>query len=141
MTTVQVISKIDIDLNELLDGVAKLDTSELERFVVEVGGLLARRKATGLPVREAELLRAINQGVPRAVSRRYHDLSTKLEEEALSPDEHIELLGLIDQIEQADAERLASLIELAQLRGVSLDALMDRLGIRPPTDAQTVRIR
>jgi hypothetical protein len=141
MTTVQVVSKIDIDLNELLDGVAKLDTPELERFVYEVGGVLARRRAVSLPVREAELLRAVNQGTPPAVRRRVHDLSAKLEDETLSPDEHTELLGMVDLIEQADAERLASLIELAQLRGESLDALMDRLGIRPPTDAQTVRFR
>jgi hypothetical protein len=38
-------------------------------------------------------------------------------------------LQLIDQIEQADAERMQALVELANIRAVSVDALMQQLNI------------
>jgi hypothetical protein len=132
MPKVQVVSQIDIDLNEVLDGVAHLNTSELEAFVQQVNVLLARRKAPSLPKREAELLQQINQGLPSAVRQRYQELNRKLEAEVLTAAEHQELLNLIDKIEQADATRLRQLIELAQLREMSIDDLMQQLNILPP---------
>lgn len=130
--TVRVKSEIDIELDEVLDGIDTLDTAEMERFLSQVSILLARRKAPSLPEREAELLQEINQGPPAGVQRRYDELRAKLQADSITPTEHEELLRLIDQIEMADAERMQHLIELAQLRNVSLDELMDRLGIHPP---------
>jgi hypothetical protein len=42
------------------------------------------------------------------------------------------MLQLTDQIEKSDARRVKYMTELAQLRGISLTALMEELGIRPP---------
>jgi len=42
-----------------------------------------------------------------------------------------------DQIEEADAERVKDLVTLAQLRKVSITALMDELGIHPPSHAKS----
>lgn len=81
---------------------------------------------------EAELLEQINQGLPPDVQQRYDELTAKRRAETLTPEEHEELLDLINRIEQADAERIQVLAELAQLRGVSVPALMDELGIRRP---------
>jgi hypothetical protein len=58
--------------------------------------------------------------------------NAKLHEETITPAEREEFLQLTDQIEQADAERLRHLIALAQVRQVSVDTLMDQLGIRRP---------
>ncbi|MFQ6057391.1 MAG: STAS/SEC14 domain-containing protein [Anaerolineae bacterium] len=132
MATVKVTSEINIELDEVLDGVAKLDTPELERFLSQVSILLARRKAPSLPEREAELLQKINQGLPTALQQRYDELSAKLQANTITSAEHQELLQLIDQIELADAERMQHLIELAQLRSLSLDELMNQLGIHHP---------
>ena len=52
--------------------------------------------------------------------------------EEINAEEHQELLGLIDRVEKADADRLQSLIELSQLRQVSLDTVMNQLGIQQP---------
>jgi len=46
--------------------------------------------------------------------------------------EHRELLGLVNQLENAEAKRVEALGELAHLRGVSVTTLMQNLGIRPP---------
>jgi hypothetical protein len=51
---------------------------------------------------------------------------------ALTPAEHQELLNLTDAIEQFDADRLQHLLELAQLRQISLPELLDRLNISTP---------
>lgn len=130
MSTVQVVSEVKIDLNKLLEGVAQLDLGELEQFAFNVNTLVAQRKAPSLPKREAELLQQINLGLPLADRQRYNVLNQKLLDETLTPEENQELGLLIEQIERSDVERLTHLIELAQLRGISLDTLTDQLGIR-----------
>lgn len=132
-TTVQVTSEINIQMDEVLDGVSKLDTPELEQFFNQVSILLAQRKAPHLSPQEATLLQKINQGLPEALLQRYGELTEKLRAETISVLEQQALHQLIDQIELADAERLQYLIELAQLRGVSLDELMAQLGISTPS--------
>ncbi|NKQ37457.1 MAG: STAS/SEC14 domain-containing protein [Chloroflexi bacterium] len=132
MATVQVTSEVNIELDKVLDGVAKLDTLELEQFLSQVSILLARRKAPSLPEREAELLQEINQSLPTVYQQRYDELAAKLQANDITPEEYQELLQLIDQIELADAERVQCLIELAQLRNLSLDELMNQLNIHHP---------
>lgn len=74
----------------------------------------------------------INQGLPDDVQRRFDELVARRQDETLTPDEHQELLHLIDQIEKSDVKRVQYLAELARLRGISLTTLMDQLGIHPP---------
>jgi hypothetical protein len=133
MSKVQVVPQID--LNEVLESVAQLDIPEIEQFAFQVNRVLASRKAPGLPEKEAELLEQINRGLPPATQARYEELNARLHANRLTSEEHQELLGLVDQVELADAKRLKHLIELAQVRGVPLDALMCQLGIERPADA------
>ncbi len=130
MPTIEVRSQVSLD--ELLSGVAQLETPELERFVFQVLTLRAQRVAPGLPQEEAGLLEQINQGLSPEAQQRYDNLTAKRRAETLTAEEHQELLILIDRIEGADAERAQSLSELARLRKVSVTTLMDALGIRPP---------
>ena len=133
MATVRVTSEVSLNLDQLLSGVAQLDTDELRNFVERVSLMLAQRKASSLPELEANLLQAINQGLSGKIQHRYSELQSKLQNEAIAPEEHQELLQLIDVVEQADAARLQALVELAQLRGVTLPDLMTQLGLQPPT--------
>ena len=122
-----------IELEQVLQGVDTLDTPELERFLAQVGILLARRKAPSIPQREAALLQKINKALlPDPTQIHYQQLSQKLNTGTITPIEHENLLNLIDVIEQADAERMQALFELAQLRNVPLEALMLQLGIQTP---------
>jgi hypothetical protein len=131
MSTVQVQSQVSLD--ELLNGVGQLSLPELERFVTQAIALLAERKSPSLSKDEAELLIRVNQGLPLDIQKRHDELVAKRKAEALTPDEYQELLNLIDEIEKADAERAKHLVELARLRGTSLAAVMEDLGIRAPT--------
>ena len=94
--------------------------------------ILAQRKVSSLPARESYLLQKIGEGLSDDVQNRYDELQKKLLAEQLLPNEYQELLNLIDIVENVDAERLKHLIELAQLRRLTLDELTHQLGIHPP---------
>ena len=130
MASVQVTSEIKIELDQLLNGVAQLDTADLERFVEQVNLILSERKTVDQA--EAQLLQRVRQAIPETTQQRYNQLSEKLRTETISSDEHQELLSLIDVVEQANVDRLQNLVELAQLRQVSLNDLMNQLGIHAP---------
>lgn len=135
MPTVQISRQIELNVDEILSSVAQLNVADLEQFVSQVSTILARRRAPSLSERETILLQKINNGTPGPVRQQYHLLDAKRRNETLTEAEHNQLLLLIEQIERSDAERLASLIELAQLRGITVDALMHQLGIRAPAYA------
>jgi hypothetical protein len=79
---------------------------------------------------EIELLQAIYQGIPIEIQQRYDELREKLHDETLLPNEHHEIIEMINVIEQYDADRLEKLIQLAKLRNVTLDKLMQQLNLK-----------
>ena len=121
-------SKDSVGLDEIIEGMESLDTATLEQFMQKVGNLVARRKMPHhLSESESELLSAIYASIPTELQQRFETLSLKSQSGSLKTEEHAELLNLIDQLEQKHAERLEKLLELAQMRGVSLRALMQQL--------------
>jgi hypothetical protein len=81
---------------------------------------------------EAALLLRINYALPAEEQQRFGALVAKRQQEIITSEELQELIQLTDQIERNDADRLAALDALARLRGVTLRALMQTLGIKPP---------
>lgn len=130
MPRVELQPTIEIDLDDIFEGIARLEMDELERFTDRVMDLRASRRARRLSKEETELLLKINRGISTEEWQRYESLNRKLHEETISPEERHEFLRLVEQIELGDAERLFHLIELSRIRGVSVDALMDQLGVR-----------
>ena len=80
---------------------------------------------------EEVLLGKIHQDLPEESQRLYKKLIRKRRAETLTPAEHREITRLSHQVEELGVQRLESLIELAQLRGTTLDALMEELGVKP----------
>lgn len=130
MPTIRV--EAQVSGGELLKAVEQLSPAEFQQFVSEVLGLRASREAPRLTAPEANLLLRINQGLPEELRRRVDHLIAKRQAHALTPDEHAELLRLTDAVENREADRLEALMELARLRGTSLAALMQKLGIKAP---------
>ena len=120
------------NIDQLIESVEQLETSELETYVARVSLLLARRRAPGLSSEETELLEIVNKRLPAEIESRYSELQNKIHDETVTPAEHEELMKLVDVIELADAERLQAMLTLSQLRQISLQQLMDQLGIYPP---------
>ena len=81
---------------------------------------------------ESWLLQEINRGLSEESWRRYRELKAIRDAGALTEAEHAELKSLTDDVELAHSERLKKLVNLAHLRRVSVDALMEELGIRDP---------
>jgi hypothetical protein len=108
------------------------------RYVVDLikEELGRNRRSFGLSERtESGLLLAINEGLPETIWGRYRDLEGKGDAEALTPEEHQELIALINQIETWNVRRLELVAELGRLRGTSLDETMRQLGVGPRSDA------
>jgi hypothetical protein len=123
-----------ISPDELLKAADQLSQPELEQFLKQLLARHAQRRAPSLPANEADLLRAINQGVPVEVRDRYELLIARRKESTLTAAEYDELLRLSDEIEAGDAARAADLASLARLRGIPLGVLLDQLGIRAPQE-------
>lgn len=122
-----------MSLEELIQAANQLDEVDLDRLLQQVIILRAHRKANVLPLEEAQLLHKINQAIDPELRLKYQTLRAKLEAETLTDAEYNTLIQLSNQIEQFGAQRLEALANLAQLRQVSLSALMETLGIQPVT--------
>jgi hypothetical protein len=117
---------------ELLKAVEQLKPSELDRFVSDVIALKAQRQAPRLTNAETALLRQINQGLPPDLQKKWGQLVRKRDDRKLSPKEYRELIRLTDKIEELQANRVKSMVQLARIRKKSLDELIRELGIQPP---------
>jgi hypothetical protein len=115
---------------DLFRAAAELSPPEFEGFVSDLLALRAKRSMPSTS--EEELLYRINHSLPDEVRRRYRELSAKVSNETIAPEEHAELLLLIDKVENSDAERVRALGQLAQVRKKSLTELMQELGIQAP---------
>lgn len=129
MSTIQV--QATLSKQELLKATQQLDIAELKEFMAELSTVYAQRQTPHLSQRETELLKKINDGIPLTFWQPYKQLLAKRDAGSLADTEHKELLHFSDEMERLNAERIGYLVELAQLRNVSLTDLMDELGIQP----------
>ncbi len=129
MQTIEIQKGVKVGFEDLLKGAAQMGTEDLERFMDKLSHLLARRKTPKPSERELELLKIIYEPLKAKTQHRYDMLSAKLQAESISPKEHQELLDLVEVAEGHNVDWLKALIELAQLRGVSVEDLMMQLGL------------
>lgn len=130
MMKIQIQSEIDAQL--LLQGVEQMPLNELEYFVQEINALITRKKANDKTYQERALLTKINKSIlPKKQIDRYTSLHQKLESDTLTESEHTEFMDLVAQDEQLRNQRVKYMIELAQLRNITLPKLMQNLGLNP----------
>jgi uncharacterized protein (DUF2461 family) len=125
--------QLPIDLEQRLrEAAASAGLDPGEYVVAAVRDRLAGQESPAVASPEAELLQRINQGLPTEAWAEYRSLVERRRDETLTADEHERLIRLSDQIETTNARRIESLVELAGLRGTTVRALMDQLGIKQP---------
>lgn len=127
MPTIQV----QLSKSDLLRAVADLSGPEFEAFVSDVMAL-RKVRSNSTPDEEAELLQRICHSLPDETRQRFRSLNAKRRAGTLASEEHAELLHLIDQIENSDADRVDALAQLARLRKKSVNELMQEIGIQAP---------
>ena len=115
------------DLEAKLKGLTNRKGMNLEELVND----LLQKQLEQITSTEDELLKKINLGISSKKWRTYYQLVEKRKAETLTQIEHQQLIGITNEIELANAERMRYLVELAQLRGVNLKDLMNDLGIKP----------
>jgi adenylate kinase family enzyme len=93
----------------------------------EMGRIVAARKVKSLSERETELLKAINESIPTKLQVSYESLMLKLNNESISDDEHKDLLKLVAKMEAKKGKKVEYMMELAQLRKISLKELVQQL--------------
>ncbi len=117
-------------IQQLLGNFSDLPLKDLELFLKELNSIVAKKRITDLQKREKLLLRKINESIlNEKLLERYIDLQTKMELETLTDLEHQELLCLVEKDEKIRNKRFQNLIELSQLRSISLPELMQKLGL------------
>ncbi|MEK7833839.1 MAG: STAS/SEC14 domain-containing protein [Acidobacteriota bacterium] len=129
MPTIQI--EADLSPDQLLSAARQLPNREFDQLVGWMLGLRAERIAPVLPAKESDLLKQINLGLPPADAGKMKALIAKRQSYAITEDELQELIRLTDESERLNVERLKRLLELAHLRGVTLDEVMAQLGIKP----------
>ena len=105
---------------------------ELNQFIVHIlesNFPEKKPKTKALSKRESLLLQDINLAIPVETWERYHILRAKRQAETINVPENTEYTAINQQIEAANVKRLASLIELAKIRKITLEALMMQLGL------------
>ena len=124
-----------VTVNDFVQAAEQLQNSDLENLARRLLQIHARRKALNLPEREAQLLQGIVRTATYEGQERYRQLNGELKLRSLTEVELSELHELNELIglsEAKTAERLSFLLELSQLRNVSLTVLMKQLQIMAP---------
>ena len=125
-----------MDTQNLLYNAAQMPLIELEAYVQQLNGLITRKRTTDTNLRDTILLDKIMRTVfDKAKRERYQALIYKLEMETISDTDHAELMELVEQEEKIRVKRLKYLIELAQLRNITLPQLMKNLELISPSSS------
>lgn len=117
---------------DLLAAFEQLEPAEAERITRRLLSVQARRRVSHLPEHEAELLQEIYREKRPGFQERFDLLNAKRHSFTLTSEEQEELLRLVDESEAFTVRRLQALGELAQLRQLTLPALMKQLGLKAP---------
>ena len=132
---------LTLDLNPELERQLRNEANArgltLEQMVL--GDLQARVAQHTRPSRlnseESQLMQVITEGLSDVFWTRYRHLIQLRETETLTDLEQTELVAASDQVEHLTARRTEALVELASLRGRSVQVLRDELGLKPVSTA------
>ena len=125
-----------MSVTEILNSAAGLESTKFEQLYREL--LVLRMQKNGIFVPnlvESQLLTKINSEFDPKKWERLTYLDWKLEFGSLDKKEELESLKLAEAYENYTVERLKCLSQLALLRQVSIDKLMEQLGINTPLHA------
>ena len=123
---------LQADLEHRLQHEAGINGLDAESFVLHI----LQERLSPLPgsaqeLSDTELLAEINRGLGPSEWARYRELIGKRQAEALSDIELAELINTTERLEETRAFRAQCLVELANRRHTTVDALMADLGLKP----------
>ena len=117
-------------VNELLKGVQQLSAEDFDLFFKKVSSLRSKSGNKDF-AKEQALLEKINAGMPLALEQRFAQLIAKRDLETLTDAEYQELLQLTEKSEELQTNRLGYMLELAQLKGMTLPQVVKHYKLHP----------
>ena len=84
-----------------------------------------------IDVEDLLLVQKINQSLPQIGWDHYRELIKKRQSGTLTQQEHLELIAISDQLEEANVNRIGYLAELAKVRQTTIPALIKEIGLKP----------
>jgi hypothetical protein len=118
-----------MSVDELFKAVDDLSEADLDDLMCRARAARTRRKSSVLSEQETTLLLKINHALPEDVHQEFITLRDRRDDEIITPVEYERLSAVSDRIEELAADRAIALVELANLRQVSLIDVMNDLGI------------
>jgi hypothetical protein len=119
----------------LIDTLPSETLPELAQFAEFLRFRMRPRDASAITAEERSLAQIIQRRLAPEQQHRLDALRGKNEMGLLTGDERAELLAIVEQVENADAQRAQALIDLARLRQVPVAVLMRELALEHPTSA------
>jgi hypothetical protein len=124
------------ETNQIIEGFVKsaekLRLSQLDDLICRLRDMKQQRLINRLPADEAELIEKLNNWLPADTQEQLSALIAKRDANTLNPKEQTDLTALLEKAKEEHNKRVEVLTELASLRGISLTALMNDLGVRFP---------
>lgn len=114
---------VQVTVPVLLKAVERLSKDDLDSFLVQARHIQQRNRD------DSALLEVVNKRLPEQQNVRLAELGRRLEQETLTEKERGELMALIEQAENMDAERAEALWALAQRRQITLNQLLHDLNL------------
>ncbi len=105
----------------LLKEISKLPYALLDKLVPRIVTLRARKHPLAPPARESRLVEKITRGVPPDLQAEYRSLIEKRRAHGLTAREQQRCIEVADALEAFSVQWLRWLIQLARLRGQTLD--------------------
>lgn len=118
-------------LTGIFQTLSSLSLSDLDQVMKQIIGLRKQKLPGVLSHVEADLLKKINTPPPFEILQRYNYLIDLRKQEKLTDDEYQELVELTAFNENLNVKRLENLLQLAKLRNISLDDLIEQLELKP----------
>ena len=124
MQTVEIKKGLQVQFDDLIQGISRLNTTELTTFFEQLNRTISGQKPLPPIGEETVLFKKIKSLIPASVIRRFKELQNKQHNYIMSEKEQEEILLISDFIEEKSAERVALLAALAKIRQVPLTELV-----------------
>lgn len=127
------VHSMEVSTENLLSVVLQMPETEFNQFIEKAKKLRQKSVKSNWSKSEISLIKKINESILSDEEQNEFDkLVKKRRAEKISQNELDELIALSEKSEKLNVERIKMLIALAESKKVSLDEIMNKLGIKPP---------
>ena len=118
-----------------LGEISEMKVSELEFFAQELSSLIVRKRSKSIKSRIGKLYELINETILEADKELiFNTLAEKLANETITDAERRLYLKIAAEEEAIRTQRVAYMVELAQLREIPFTQLTEELGLKQLSD-------